>query len=477
MSEPNQGPALRPAEKLIERPSPLTGVAQSSIALIAVAFIVGRQLLEGPAELSGTRTVLYVVLAVITVLSGIGGIFAWRTTTFVADDDEFRVERNFISRASTRVDYTKVQSIDISQPFVARLMGLAKVHIDVGGESGVDLTFLTKARAEALREHLLNRMSKAKGELSAPGSEATPAPDQPSPTLSEAPDSPELVVRVATPVLLAGTLVSLGTLGALIGSGALLWISIASGSPVTMIAAVLGVTGWVWGKTAKNWGFTMTSSGGALRISRGALSKSNQGLRPGRIQAIAVSQDLLQRCTGLYRMRVTVLGYRLTDDDDSGNTVLLPAGTAQDVSNVLAAIWPEVDLNAVTAHRQPRRARWLTPLTWSTHTWGIGEHIVVAEHGRLTRVRSLVPHRRMQSASLVQGPLQRLLSLASIDVHTTTGPVNLRLYHLDAAEARNVLETQVARARHARAADISAFIPETHLDRPSTGQGEDEPLR
>ena len=40
--------------------------------------------------------------------------------------------------------------------------------------------------------------------------------------------------------------------------------------------------------------------------------------------------------------------------------------------------------------------------------------------------------------------------LARIAIHTTTGPVNLELYHLDAAVARRVLEDQVALARAAR---------------------------
>ena len=58
----------------------------------------------------------------------------------------------------------------------------------------------------------------------------------------------------------------------------------------------------------------------------------------------------------------------------------------------------------------------------------------------------------MQSASVEQGPLQRRLRLARISVHTTDGPVSLRLFHLDADRARSVFEEQLARARRARLA-------------------------
>ena len=65
---------------------------------------------------------------------------------------------------------------------------------------------------------------------------------------------------------------------------------------------------------------------------------------------------------------------------------------------------------------------------------------------------SIVPHRRMQSLSLHQGPLQRRLKLATVAVHTTDGPVSLRLYHLDGQEARRLFDEQLARGRAARAA-------------------------
>ena len=75
------------------------------------------------------------ITAGVVLLAGLVGVLAWRTTTFIADDDEFRIERRLIWSSSARIDYSKVQSVDVTQPFVARLLGLGKVQIDVGGES------------------------------------------------------------------------------------------------------------------------------------------------------------------------------------------------------------------------------------------------------------------------------------------------------------------------------------------------------
>ena len=454
MSDPSlpEVPSEAPP-KVVERPSPLTGIARGAIALIAVAIAVGRDFVESPGDADSAMLVMAGIALVVIVLIGLGGVITWRTTTFIADDEEFRVERNFIWRSSSRVDYTKVQSIDVSQPFIARLLGLAKVHIDVGGEGGVDLSYLTKRRAEALREHLLEKMAVSRDEAR---THATGGADPEAlPAVADAED--ELIVAVSPTTLLIGSLVTLGTITAVAGGVLLVGLSILSEATFTFIAGILAIGGWVWGRVGKNWGFRMTRRGGALRIHRGALSKANQGLRPARVQGVVISQDLLQKLTGMYEMRVTVLGYAGGDGDadDGSNAVVLPAGTAADVQRVLSALWPELDLTTVTVHGQPPTAKWLTPLTFRTHTWGIGEHVIVAEHGLLENRRTIVPHRRMQSASVQQGPLQRRLGLASLSVHTTDGPVDLQIYHLAEADARRLLQDQVERARLARRATDS----------------------
>ncbi|MBB1484145.1 PH domain-containing protein [Tessaracoccus sp. MC1865] len=443
-----------PRAKIIERPHPLTGLARGGIALVAGGYFLTREILEGSSGFGSSALFIGGGLLLVALIAGVSGIFTWRTTTFIADDDEFRVERRFLSETSTKVDYTKVQSVEVSQPLIARLMGLAKVHIDVGGAGGVDLAFLSRGRAESMREHLVARMRRAHTPVAAPRYPADVAPTLGGRPPAQLPQAGEdLVVAVPAGNLLLGALVSLGTGAAVVGGGILVVFALLAQTPVTMLAAALGIGGWIWNQTGRNWNFRMTRSDGALRLTRGALSTTSQGLRPNRIQGVAIKQDLLQRATGLYQMTVTVLGYGDPSGDENRqtNAVVLPYGTWDDVLTVLRALWPEVDLTQVQAHPQPERARWLTPFNFSSHTWGIGEHVVVTQHGLLERVISIVPHRRMQSASIHQGPLQRRLRLAHVHVHTTDGPVTQKLYHLDEADARRVFDEQVARARMARA--------------------------
>jgi putative membrane protein len=63
-----------------------------------------------------------------------------------------------------------------------------------------------------------------------------------------------------------------------------------------------------------------------------------------------------------------------------------------------------------------------------------------------------VPHERVQSARLSQGPLQRRLGLATVHLDTSPGPVQPTAHHRDAQDARNLLDAEVNLARLARAA-------------------------
>ena len=441
------------AEKVVERPSPLTGLAHSGIVLAASVVFLIRELDEGLDAITGQALVFGLLALGATLVAGVYGVFAWRTTAFIVDDEEFRVERAFISRSSSRVDYTKVQSVDIAQPFVARLLGLAKVHIDVGGAGGLSLAFLTRARAESLREHLLSRMALARrGPLVATTPDGLEAAESVGPAPVDEPE--ELVHAVSPATLILGTAVSTPALAGLMVAGLVIVMSIWADASVTFFGALLAFVGWAWSNVGRNWGFRMTRRADTLRIARGLGSTTAQGLRPDRIQGVVIHQDLLQRLTGLYRMTVTVLGYSDASGEEAAasNSVVLPFGRWADVLTVLHAIWPEVDLSLIHPTPQPERARWLTPFSHSKHTWGVGDDVLVAHHGLMEHALSIVPHRRMQSLSLHQGPLQKRLKLATVAVHTTDGPVSLRLYHLDGQEARRLFDEQLARGRAARAA-------------------------
>ena len=58
----------------------------------------------------------------------------------------------------------------------------------------------------------------------------------------------------------------------------------------------------------------------------------------------------------------------------------------------------------------------------------------------LTRRTHAVPHARVQSLQVHQGPWQRRLGLADLHVDSPSGPVQVRVRHRDAREARALLD-------------------------------------
>ena len=130
---PTVGVPQAPAPRKVERPSPLTGLANAWVMVVAVIGFIINLIIQEDVKLDETpMMILWLVLGgivLVAVLALLMGFIQWRTTTFVVDD-EFRIEKRFISTSTTRIDFTKVQSVDITRPIVARLLGLAEVKID-----------------------------------------------------------------------------------------------------------------------------------------------------------------------------------------------------------------------------------------------------------------------------------------------------------------------------------------------------------
>jgi uncharacterized protein len=80
----------------------------------------------------------------------------------------------------------------------------------------------------------------------------------------------------------------------------------------------------------------------------------------------------------------------------------------------------------------------------SVHSWGYAEREVdlVVRHGLLVRRLSIVPYARMQFVDVTAGPLERLLGLATVQLHTAAAASNARVPGLaspDAARLRDRL--------------------------------------
>ena len=200
------------------------------------------------------------------------------------------------------------------------------------------------------------------------------------------------------------------------------------------------------------WDFTLTRSATGYRIERGLLSRTSQSIPFARVQGVAIEEPYVWRRLGWQRLEVDVAGYASQGNGDSADSssTLLPIADPVLAAAVLDELVPGARPAPDDRVQVPRRAWPFAPVGWR-YRWVTADDVAfVARSGWLERTTDVVPHARTQSVELRQGPWQRALGLASVEVHTPKGPVDADGPNLDAADAKRVAFTQLALARKAR---------------------------
>jgi putative membrane protein len=440
--------------KRTERPHPLTPLIRGWLVLVALAANFLRELFPGGGDRFQARdpSWLLILITAIVVVAALAGLVTWYFTRFVIDDEELRIETGALSRTSRRIPFERLQSVDIIQPLAARVFGLVELRLEVGaGDSAVKLRYLQRRRAVQLRDYLLTRAQGQAMSLAGAGSSAVTS------AFTDASAEDELLVRVPPQRLVVGFLLSsewlttfaLTALGLLVAS----WFDVIAYALPVLIPLAISTATLVSRRVISMFHFTLAQSPRGLRVTRGLTNLTSQTVPVARIQGVKVSQSLLWRLVGLYRLDVDVLGFGASDSENnesSATTVLLPTATAADLKLALARVLPGLDLD-VDRRPSPPRTRWARPFDFWTLRYGWNHQALITEHGLLTHETNIVPHAKTQSVRIEQGPWQRRLGLASVHVDTTKGPVTAVARHLDSADARELALSQLDRARDARA--------------------------
>ncbi|GGV83162.1 membrane protein [Streptomyces griseoloalbus] len=379
-----------------------------------------------------TTTTLLLALAVLIPAAALYGFLTWWYTHFAVTESELRIRTGLLFRRTAHIRLERIQAIDVTQPLLARVAGVAKLKLDVIGTDKKDeLAFLGADEARALRAELLARAAGF-------------APE----TAHEVGEAPSREMLRVPPGVLAVSLVLTGaTWGWLLVAAVvvpLLWM--ATHSLWTVLAAAVPLLGAAGassvGRFVAEYDWTLGESPDGLRIDHGLLDRAHETVPPGRVQTVRLVEPLLWRRRGWVRVELDVAG--------SSNSLLLPVAPREIAESVVARVLPGVSVPPREAiGRPPRRARWCVPVWWRGYGLAVTDAVFAARHGLLRRSLSLVPHAKVQSVRLVQGPWQRARGVA--DVHVDTGAnksVTARLR--DADEAADLLRAQAERSRTGR---------------------------
>ncbi|MFC8392411.1 MULTISPECIES: PH domain-containing protein [unclassified Streptomyces] len=379
-----------------------------------------------------TTTTLLIGLAVLIPAAALYGFLTWWFTHFAVTGSELRIRTGLLFRRTAHIRLERIQAIDVTQPLLARVVGVAKLKLDVIGTDKKDeLAFLGADEARALRAELLARAAGF-------------APE----TAHEVGEAPSReMLRVPPGVLAVSLLLTGATWGWLLVAAVvvpLLWT--ATHSLWTVLAAAVPLLGAAGassvGRFVAEYDWTLGESPDGLRIDHGLLDRAHETVPPGRVQTVRLVEPLLWRRRGWVRVELDVAG--------SSNSLLLPVAPRELAESVVARVLPGVSVPPREAlSRPPRRARWCVPLWWRGYGLAVTGAVFAARHGLLRRSLSLVPHAKVQSVRLVQGPWQRARGVA--DVHVDTGANKSVTAHLrDATEAAALLHSQAERSRTGR---------------------------
>jgi putative membrane protein len=377
-----------------------------------------------------TTTALLIGLAVVVPAAALYGFLSWWFTHFAVTETELRIRTGLLFRRTAHIRLDRLQAVDVTQPLLARVAGVTKLKLDVIGTDKKDeLAYLGEDDARALRAELLARAAGFAPETAH--------------EVGEAPVRQLLHVPagfLAVSLLLTGA--TWGSLAAALVVPPFLWFAthsvwtvLATGVPLLGAAGASSV-----GRFVGEYDWTVGESPDGLRIDHGLLDRTHETVPPGRVQTVRIVEPLLWRRRGWVRVELDVAG--------SSNSVLVPVAPREAAESVIARVLPGVTVPS-TLSRPPRRAWWCVPLWWRGYGLAVTDTVFAARHGLLRRRLSLVPHAKVQSVRLTQGPWERFRGVADVQVDTGANQtVTARLR--DAAEAAELLQAQADRSRTGR---------------------------
>ncbi|MGX1132229.1 putative membrane protein [Streptomyces glaucescens] len=379
-----------------------------------------------------TTTTLLIALAVLIPAAALYGFLTWWFTHFAVTETELRIRTGLVFRRTAHIRLERIQAVDVTQPLLARVAGVAKLRLDVVGTGKKDeLAFLGQTEARALRAELLARAAGF-------------APE----TAHEVGEAPAHELLRVPPGVLALSLVltgaTWGSLAAALVVPPVLWF--ATHNLWTVLATALPLLGAAGassvGRFVADYDWTVAESPDGLRVDRGLLDRVHETVPPGRVQTVRIVEPLLWRRRGWVRVELDVAG--------SSNSALLPVAPREVAESLVERVLPGMTVpRGPELSGSPRRAGRCLPLWWRGYGFTATDAVFAARRGLLGRSLALVPHAKVQSVRLTQGPWERVWGLADVRVDTGAGhTVTARLR--DAEEAARILQEQAERSRTGR---------------------------
>ena len=347
----------------------------------------------------------------------------WRRMGYQLGAEELSLRRGLLSVQLRTARYDRTQAVDVVEPVIARLFRLAAVRVETaGGQSSViEIAYLKKSDAEALRDDILARVHGAPtSQTEAPAEESAEEPAEEPALVPEIPIARSLIAAA----LRTSTLFLVG----------FLILVVVTRLPLSAALPILvGALPNAWNVLDSSWRYTARTDGEVLNITYGLADRRRQSIRLDRIHAVQITQPFLWRPLGWYEVRVSVAGYGASASGKaSGSTRILPVGTLAQARQFLPA-------DAAPTYASPARAKWVSPLDYRQQTVALTGGYVIVRNGRLNRRVKAIHTSHIQELTYRRGPISQALGLATVGLDLVQGPVRMDARNLTLADATALL--------------------------------------
>jgi putative membrane protein len=319
--------------------SELEGRLHPLAALVFARRFVGASLIPLFAlVLSFGARILAVLIAALLIGLALAVLWWWRFTYRVGGG-RLEVRSGLVNRTTRVVPLDRIRGVELTAPFVHRLLGLVKVEIEAAaggdGKAELSLAAVSRAEGEALRERLLGgthreaageppALYRASARMLALGGLTSGryllAPAAVIGVLFNLADNlPGGVVERATGTVVDQVPTDPGGIAAAAGVGVIL---------VGFLAAA--------GSLLVDWDFTLRAEGDRLTAQRGLLTRRTVSIDRERIRGLDVRDTPLRRPFRLAAVSAIVGGVR----GAGGRTTLAPVARVDDTVALLRAVDP-----------------------------------------------------------------------------------------------------------------------------------------
>lgn len=360
------------------------------------ATLISAEMGEGRMEVLFSNLFIFVVSFIGLIL----GTLSWWFTRYSLDELSVHRRSGIFFKKERTIRLESVQSVDISRPLMARLLGISELRFEVADGSGeaLHIKYVSREKATRLRRAALQSISilRAQGGARGTGVGAGYRPDAPLPSgaaypvssaqpgmsqSSSVPEtaayprpaalpvpagnfpesgSPEGVVafRLSTGRLIMSilleNLVWVVPLVIVMGVSAIITAVFSGLSPLyipmvalpSLGAPLIGYAGALWARFDNSARFRIyRGDRGALTLRYGFTGTHTQNVLPERVQAVQVEQSILWKMFGWYRVTMTIAGVGVDRSNQGGLTrnVALPVGNERETMTVLRLLLPELD--------------------------------------------------------------------------------------------------------------------------------------